>query len=239
MLTQFLKYLTPYAALSRALRADDDQEALKLIAQGKEVVARARYASYTYLQKSLLGKKSACTIALLEYGADPNAPFQGKLFQGLTTEKEFMLGHVSNIKLLMLYGGQVDTNWLDKIKDSPKYDLIKKLVEDKQRTYPRIKHLQDSITDKTPKQHLLVIFQKLTKLWKQEALEEKNGEPVYRQHYEKKAAEYERRTLELEAELAGTSPGYNVENQETALNAKQQEHTPPVKQGKNPLKAES
>ena len=237
MLTQFLKYLTSHAALARALHDEEDQgnnqKALKLIAQGKEIIAKARYASHTFLQMSLLTKKPVCTVALLEYGADPNASFQGKLFQGLTTEKEFMLEHVSNIKLLMLYGGQVDINWLEKIKKSFKYELIKKLVEDKQRTYPRIKHLQDSITDKTPKEHLLVILQELAQLWKQEALEERTGEPVYRQHYEKKAAEYERRALELEAELAGSRPDYNVENQETALNSNQQERDPLLKKVKN------
>jgi len=233
MLTQFLKYLTSHEALCDALRAEDDRKALKMIAQGQEVIARARYGAYTFLQTSLLAGKPACTVALLEYGADPNAHPQGILSQGSTVEEEFMLERVNNIKLLMLYGGQVDINWLEKIKKSFKYELIKKLVEDKQRTYPRIKHLQDSITDKTPKEHLLVILQELAQLWKQEALEERTGEPVYRQHYEKKAAEYERRALELEAELAGSRPDYNVENQETALNSNQQERDPLLKKVKN------
>jgi len=224
MLKQFLKYLISHAALADALDADNDHEALKLIAQGKEVIAMARYGSYTFLQRSLLAKKPACTIALLEYRADPNAPFQGKLFQGLTTEREFMLGHVSNIMLLMLYGGQVDTNWLEKIKDSPKYDLIKKLVEDKNRSYQKIKELRDSLNSPLPAKQQVKILRELAQLWANEAADEEEGEPIYKQHYNKKASEYEQRAIKLEEGLQASTLENRITNiQEPQLSEKQQE----------------
>ena len=186
-------------------------------------------------------------MELLENGADPNAQlcerpsytvivtsenginaaqyqkYPDRYIQGSTIEVEIKLKKVSNIKLLMLYGAQVGEQSLELIKGHPKYNVIKKLIEDKKSQYQKIKGLQDSLNLSMPAEHQIIILRELAQLWANEATDEEDGEPIYKQHYNKKATEYEQRAIKLE-ELPANIPGNRIINsQELELSEKQQE----------------
>ena len=171
------------------------EKAKQLINRNAKInVLETRYLGRTPLSVSLLYGTTECTLLLLEHKADPNAIDQNKESRGKTIQLYVDTENLSNIKLLVLYGANIDG-----VKFAPHTVYLKDFILGKNEVYKeRIQAEQELNNPQAKRSKHIEACKKLQKLWEEQIQDE--AEPIYKAHYQKKANEYKALAEKLEKE---------------------------------------
>jgi len=183
MLSFLKKHLASEASLFNFLDWEEENKALKLINEGKEILANKVYASLPFIRKSMMKRLDSCTIALLENGADPNFRIKKDIFESTALEEEIQFKRFKNIKLLILYGAKLNKDVSDSL-DKNMQDFIKEM----DKLYSLIKQKETLIKHSNSDTEKMEHYKSLSQLWEEAANDEKNE--VYRKNYESKMELY-------------------------------------------------
>lgn len=156
----------------------------------------------TPLQHSLLAKKPACTVLLLENGANPNLYYRVAKNSEKTLQLPIQARAVSEIKLLALYGAN-----LEDIYFTQDNRYLRKLVLDKLQDYQHRKNLEQNLAKATTSiDEKIAICKRLEQLWAKQCENEFN--PIYLAHYQQKARECRLKTQEFPMEAKFTAADF-------------------------------
>lgn len=195
---KILRFLfTPSNALHLALQDNTQRKALELIKADFHL--NNYYAGSTPLEFSLIYGRHHCTVRLLEKEVNTNAYSKNekgnnikKIIQSSVSGK-----YTSEVKILALYGANTENVIF---KDSTQF--LAKLIKEKNQVYFLRKQLESQIICIKDPAQLADLYQKLSGLWANETVGEKND--IYISHYQKKSYEYHATASSMMASLTST-----------------------------------
>lgn len=184
MFKQFYNYLSKITVdsltIGSALSDKKEEKALELIVRGQDAIANVIIGAFPLLKLSLQNNMYLCTAALLKYGADPNVHYKYGDAPPQLIQAEIDFRNSSNVKILILYGANMEAIDLEKASDE-----LKTLIAINSERQSKIKKLQNDLTISPAPELKILSLEQQAEIWQEAARDETI--PAYQSHYIEKS----------------------------------------------------